>query len=134
MADANISIASFFLCFLFGNIVANFWMGLRSFNKLDFVDLKLKHCISIKCLLLRLLYIMRFFLNNFFSLFLFVAMFITFKILKIILFLFIFIFISIFILLICRKETEALTHRVSNYPDLLSEMPRYCCPLKILIQ
>ena len=22
-------------------------------------------------------------------------------------------------------------HRVSNYPNLLSEMPRYCCPVEI---
>ena len=26
------------------------------------------------------------------------------------------------------------THRASNYPDLLPEMPRYCFPLKILIE
>ena len=38
-----------------------------------------------------------------------------------------FYFISIFILLSCRKVTEALIHRVSNHPDLLPEMPRYCC-------
>ena len=36
-----------------------------------------------------------------------------------------------FILLTRRKATEALIHRISNYLDLLSEMPRYCCPLKI---
>ena len=46
-------------------------------------------------------------------------------------FLLFFIFISIFILLTRRKATEALIHRVSNYPDLLPEMPRYCCPLVI---
>ena len=46
-------------------------------------------------------------------------------------FLLFFYFISIFILLSCRKATEALIHRVSNYPDLLPEMPRYCCPLVI---
>ena len=40
-------------------------------------------------------------------------------------------FISIFILLTRRKATEALIHRVSNYPDLLPEIPRYCCPLVI---
>ena len=40
-------------------------------------------------------------------------------------------FISIFILLTCRKATEALINRVSNYLDLLSEMPRYCCLLVI---
>ena len=39
--------------------------------------------------------------------------------------------ISIFILLARTKATEALTYRVSNYPNLLSEMPRYCCPLEI---
>ena len=42
---------------------------------------------------------------------------------------FFFIFISIFILLTRRKATEALIHRVDNYPDLLPEMPRYCYPL-----
>ena len=25
-----------------------------------------------------------------------------------------------------RKATEALMHRVGNYPDLSPEMPRYC--------
>ena len=40
-------------------------------------------------------------------------------------------FISIFILLTRRKATEALIHRVGNYPDLLPEMPRYCCQLVI---
>ena len=44
---------------------------------------------------------------------------------------FIFIFMSIFILLTRRKATEALIRRVGNYPDLLPEMPRYCCPLVI---
>ena len=39
-------------------------------------------------------------------------------------FIFIFYFISIFILLTRRKATEALMHRVGNYPDLLPEMPR----------
>ena len=39
--------------------------------------------------------------------------------------------ISIFILLTHRKVTEALIHRVGNYPDLLLEMPRYFCPLAI---
>ena len=29
------------------------------------------------------------------------------------------------------KATEALIHRVSNYPDLLQDMPRYYCPLVI---
>ena len=42
-----------------------------------------------------------------------------------------FYFISIFILLTRRKATEALIHRVGNYPDLLPEMPRYCCPFVI---
>ena len=42
-----------------------------------------------------------------------------------------FYFISVFILLTCRKATEALIHRVGNYPDLLPEIPRYCCPLVI---
>ena len=42
-----------------------------------------------------------------------------------------FFFISILILLTCRKATEALIHRVSDYPNLLPEMPKYCCPLVI---
>ena len=42
-----------------------------------------------------------------------------------------FYFISIFILLTRRKATEALIHRVGNYPDLLPEIPRYCCLLVI---
>ena len=29
------------------------------------------------------------------------------------------------------KATEALIRRVSNYPDLLLEMPRHCCRLVI---
>ena len=45
--------------------------------------------------------------------------------------LFYFYFISIFILLTRRKATEALIHRVGNHPDLLTEIPRYCCPLVI---
>ena len=44
---------------------------------------------------------------------------------------FILYFISIFILLNHRKVTEALICRVSNYPDLLLEILRYCCPLVI---
>ena len=27
---------------------------------------------------------------------------------------------------------EALIHRANNYPDILSEMPRYCCLIKFL--
>ena len=30
-----------------------------------------------------------------------------------------------------RESDGVAIHRVSNYPDLLSEMPRYCCPLVI---
>ena len=45
-------------------------------------------------------------------------------------FLFIY-FISIFILLTRRKAMEELIHRISNYPHLLPEMSRYCCPLVI---
>ena len=40
-------------------------------------------------------------------------------------------FISICILLTRRKATEALLHRVGNYPNLLLEVPRYCCSLVI---
>ena len=29
-----------------------------------------------------------------------------------------------------ESDVDAI-HRVSNYPDLLPEMPRYCCPLVI---
>ena len=28
-----------------------------------------------------------------------------------------------------QESDGGAIHRVSNYPDLLSEMPRYCCPL-----
>ena len=28
-----------------------------------------------------------------------------------------------------QESDEGAIHRVSNYPDLLPEMPRYCCPL-----
>ena len=30
-----------------------------------------------------------------------------------------------------QESDGGAIHRVSNYPDLLSEMPRYCCPLVI---
>ena len=30
-----------------------------------------------------------------------------------------------------QEATEALIHRLRNYPDLLPEMPRYCCLLVI---
>ena len=53
------------------------------------------------------------------------------RLLQLVLFYLFIYFISIFILLTCRKATEALIHRVGNYPDLLPEMPRYCCPLVI---
>ena len=46
-------------------------------------------------------------------------------------FFYLFYFISICIFLTRRKATEALIHRVGNYPDLLPEIPRYCCPLVI---
>ena len=36
-----------------------------------------------------------------------------------------------YFLLTRRKAAEALIHRVGNYPDLLPEIPRYCCPLVI---
>ena len=41
-------------------------------------------------------------------------------------------FISTFILLTRWKATEALIHRISNYPNLLQERPKYCSPLEIL--
>ena len=28
-----------------------------------------------------------------------------------------------------QESDGGAIHRVSNYPDLLPEMPRYCCPL-----
>ena len=28
-----------------------------------------------------------------------------------------------------QESDEGAIHRVNNYPDLLPEMPRYCCPL-----
>ena len=37
-----------------------------------------------------------------------------------------------FIFLIGRKATEALIRRVTDYHDLLSEMPKYCCKLEII--
>ena len=40
-------------------------------------------------------------------------------------------FFSIFILWTHRKAIEVLIHRVSNYPNLLLEMSRYCCLLEI---
>ena len=39
-------------------------------------------------------------------------------------------FISIFILLTYKKVMEGLIHKASNYPDLLLEIPRYCCLVK----
>ena len=30
-----------------------------------------------------------------------------------------------------QESDGGAIHRVSNYPDLLPEMPRYCCPLII---
>ena len=33
-----------------------------------------------------------------------------------------------------QESDGGAIYRVSNYPDLLSEMPRYCCPLVILIE
>ena len=44
-------------------------------------------------------------------------------------YLFFYYFISIFILLTRRKAMEALIHRLGNYPALLPEIPKYCCPL-----
>ena len=42
-------------------------------------------------------------------------------------------FIPIFILLTRRKATETLIHWISNYPELLPNTPRYCCPFEIKI-
>ena len=40
-------------------------------------------------------------------------------------------FISIFIVLTLRKVTiDNAIDKASNYPDLLLEMPRYCCPIE----
>ena len=33
-----------------------------------------------------------------------------------------------------QESNGGAIHRTSNYPDLLLEMPRYCCPLEILIE
>ena len=30
-----------------------------------------------------------------------------------------------------QESSGGAIHRASNYPDLLPEMPRYCCPVKI---
>ena len=42
-------------------------------------------------------------------------------------------FIFLFIFLIYSKASEALfiEQLSSNYPDLLPEMPSYCCPVEI---
>ena len=47
-----------------------------------------------------------------------------------------FIYLLLFILFLylspnLPESDEALIHKVSNYPDLLAEIPRYCCPLVI---
>ena len=43
-----------------------------------------------------------------------------------------FISFYLYIYLPDSQESEGdATHRVNNYPDLLPEMPRYCCPLVI---
>ena len=51
------------------------------------------------------------------------------------LFLFIYLFFYYFYLYIYPPDSQesdgGAIHRVSNYPDLLPEMPRYCCPLVI---
>ena len=48
---------------------------------------------------------------------------------------FIFYFYFYFYLYIYPPDSQesdgGAIHRVSNYPDLLPEMPRYCCPLVI---
>ena len=48
---------------------------------------------------------------------------------------FIFVFLSLFILLTRKKLPEALDFEQfsSDRPNLLSEMPRYCCRLKFFI-
>ena len=46
-------------------------------------------------------------------------------------FIYLFILSLYFILLTGRKATEMLIHRTSNYPDLLFQMPKYCCPVEI---
>ena len=47
----------------------------------------------------------------------------------------VFLFIYYFYLYIYPSDSQesdgGALHRVSNYPDLLPEMPRYCCPLVI---
>ena len=49
-----------------------------------------------------------------------------------------FYFLFYFYLYIYSPESQesagGAIHRASNYPDLLPEMPRYCCPLEIFIQ
>ena len=50
------------------------------------------------------------------------------------LFIFLFYFIYFFLYIYPPDSQESdggAIHRVSNYPDLLPEMPRYCCPLVI---
>ena len=33
-----------------------------------------------------------------------------------------------------QESAEGAIHRASSYPELFPEMPRYCCPLEILIK
>ena len=33
-----------------------------------------------------------------------------------------------------QESAKGAIHRASNYPDLLSEMPKYCCLLEIVIE
>ena len=33
-----------------------------------------------------------------------------------------------------QESAGGAIHMASNYPDLLPEMPRYCCPFEILIE
>ena len=48
------------------------------------------------------------------------------------------IFVYLFYLYIYPPDSQesagGAIHRASNYPDLLPKMPRYCCPVKILIE
>ena len=44
------------------------------------------------------------------------------------------IFFSFYLYIYAPDSQESdgdVVHRASNYPELLSEMPRYCCPVDI---
>ena len=54
------------------------------------------------------------------------------NVLFLIIFFILFIYFNLYIYPPDSQESDGgAIHRVGNYPDLLPEMPRYCCPLVI---